>query len=96
MPKPVCVPCQRFYRPKRNGTPLLEQRPIKQGALPGPKNASDWVPYKLWGSDLMVCPSCGHELLSGFSREALHDYDPDFLDSVKNALARGAVVINDC
>ena len=28
--RPICVPCRRFYRPKKNGTYFLEGHPTEE------------------------------------------------------------------
>ncbi len=50
--KPICVPCQRFFRPKKNEFYFLEGMPIEQGAIPGTTEQEQWKPYKLWTGDL--------------------------------------------
>ena len=48
LPKPICVLCQRFFRPFRNGAQMLENKPLDNGALPGIEAPTQWTPYKLW------------------------------------------------
>ena len=94
MPKPACLKCQRFYRPKKNGFFWLEAAPIDPDrAVPGTEHPEQWRPYKIWNSDLWECEGCGHQLISG------HGYNPvaiqhepkfaDWLQEVKGT-------INDC
>jgi len=66
MPKPVCVPCQRFYRPRHNGTHLLEGMPAVPHAEPGTSHPENWQPYKVWKADLWRCDGCGHQIIAGF------------------------------
>jgi hypothetical protein len=66
MPKPVCVPCQRFFRPLRNGVVVLEQKPIANDAKPGFASPEKWVPYKLWRADAWQCFGCGTIIISGY------------------------------
>lgn len=94
--KPICVPCQRFYRPKKNGFAFIEAMP-KTNDRPPPGTAApdQWEPYKLWMGDLWECQGCGHQLVSGvgFNRIAEH-YEPDFAEAVK-AYAP-TLTVNDC
>lgn len=94
--KPICVPCQRFYRPEKNGFCFMEQMPIARDALPGLAKPESWVPYKLWRGDLWQCPDCGHQLISGvaFSPIAEH-YQPGFEQAV-NETGIPLLKINDC
>jgi hypothetical protein len=59
MPRPVCVPCQRFYRAHKNGVRVLEQAP---------------TPYKVWDADLYRCPGCGHETIVGFGHRPISEH----------------------
>lgn len=78
MPKPICVKCQRFYRPKKNGVLALEGKPIHPDAQPGIEQADLWTPYKLWHADLMECRGCGHQLIVGFGHSPIwQDFQPD-------------------
>jgi hypothetical protein len=64
--KPICVPCQRFYRPKRNGVYLCEGMP--HGPEWDGKSGRDspgWLPYKIWQGDLWECPDCHAQIISG-------------------------------
>ncbi len=93
MPKPLCVSCQRFYRPKRNGTYVAEMMPSKPGALPGLMEPKLWVPYKVWVADLWECKGCGHELISGYAYQPTAEkHSPDF----ERWMAMTTVVVNDC
>lgn len=65
----VCVPCGVSYRPERNGQDALE---IVAGQ-----------PYRLWESDKWKCPSCGHEILTGFGRTPVSEhFERDFEERV--------------
>lgn len=93
MPKPVCVPCKRFYRPLKNGVHLLEGKPIHRDTLPGNSSPDEWAPYKIWHADLWHCQGCGHELISGFGHSPMsEDYRPDF-DSLLPSVTH---TVNDC
>lgn len=98
MPKPVCVSCQRFYRPEKNGYVLTEMmpKPHSLAALPVPPGTTApemWEPYKVWRGDLWKCQGCGHEIVVGFADLPTSEhYKPDFAQ----ALAESQSVVNDC
>lgn len=97
MPKPICVPCRRFFRPHRNGTAFVEAKP-RGGYLapPGLEAPEAWEPYKLWIGDLWRCAGCGQEIIVGTGRVPLsQDYHTDFEAQI--ASRDGAkITINDC
>jgi hypothetical protein len=95
MPKPVCVPCKRFFRPKRNGTAWIEGKPSYSGAPPGTEEEAAWSPYKLWNSDMWECQGCGAQIIVGHGQQPIsQDYMADFADQVKD---HGATLqVNDC
>ena len=93
--KPICVPCRRFYRPKKNGISFVESMPKVNGALPGNAAPNQWRPYKLWMADLWECPDCGGEILVGNGNQPISEhYEPDFAEQVRTA--QPLVTINDC
>lgn len=66
--KPVCVKCQRFYKPHRNGRLFVEAMP-KPG-LDGPPESGtahpeNWQPYKVWCGDEWICHGCGSLIIVG-------------------------------
>jgi Zn ribbon nucleic-acid-binding protein len=93
--KPICLPCQRFYRVKRNGYPFIEGMPFGGYAPPGKEAPEKWRPYKLWVGDLWECMGCGHQLVSGVAYQPRSEqHEPDFEQKVRSY---GQVVqINDC
>lgn len=94
--KPICVPCQRFYRPKKNGYFFLEMMPITSDALPGTAQPEGWQPYKLWVGDLWRCEGCGHETIAGVNHRRITEH---YMDRFKEEVARlGAdrFKVNDC
>ena len=95
MPKPVCVPCQRFFRPKKNGLAWVEGMPIESGALPGTAEPEKWQPYKLWNSDLMECEGCGAQIIVGHGLKPLSiQHEDEFASRVESWGA--TLQINDC
>ena len=95
MPKPVCVPCQRFFRPKKNGFSWVEGMPVGNNALPGSIEPEKWKPYKLWNSDLWECQGCGTQIVAGHGSQALSiQHEEDFAEQVAS---HGATLqVNDC
>lgn len=98
MPKPVCIPCQRFFRPLRNGVYVLEQKPKYNGdpkwlgkvVPPGNSHPELWEPYKTWMADSWKCEGCGTTIVTGFGFNPLwEDY--------KGPLPEGEYLpVNDC
>lgn len=90
MLKPICVKCELFYKPKKNGVYVIEGMPKTS------KTAEHaWVPYKLWCADLWECKGCGDQIID---RSGLHEiaiqHQPDFqklCDEFKPLLQ-----VNDC
>jgi hypothetical protein len=100
MMKPVCVPCQRFYRPKKNGTNFIENMPAMTGALPGTQEPEKWVPYKLWTGDLWECEGCGTQIIVGVPSVPISEhYMGNFRAEVTSAelrMGKALDVVNDC
>lgn len=93
--KPICVPCQRFFRPKRTGIPFIESMPIEGRPAAGTAEPDRWTPYKLWVGDQWQCEGCGAEIASGVApRPVAEHYQPDFADAARRLGA--ALVVNDC
>lgn len=89
MPKPVCVKCHCFYRPKKNGFFITEAMPKYSPGAPnenirGLRAPEAWEPYKLWVGDKWQCPDCGHEIVVGFASNPVSEhYLPDFDEKAK-------------
>lgn len=93
--KPICVPCKRFLRAKKNGFYFLEGMQAEDGAQPGTAEPEKWKPYKLWVGDLWECPGCGAQIVSGVGRDRVAEhYQDDFAERVKRHGAEFQV--NDC
>jgi hypothetical protein len=92
--KPVCVKCQRFFRPVYNGFKFIEGMP-DHGALPGTAEPEKWHPYKLWNGDKWACFGCGTEIVVGVMGGPIREhYQEDFKATVE---AWGATLqVNDC
>lgn len=94
--KPVCIPCQRFFRCVKNGFYFIEGMPDGNNVLPGTVEAARWKPYKLWTGDKWRCEGCGAEIVSGFGREPIAEhYQPDFSERVQR-LGAEQLQVNDC
>ena len=97
--KTVCVKCQRFYRPKKNGVSFIEAMPRGGDRRPKPGLAEPdgWTPYKLWAADLWECPGCGNQIIPELSAGLAplnEHYRPDFEKDVDNY--KPIVTVNDC
>ena len=73
MPRPVCVKCKLFYRPKKNGVRWEEQLPVNLDRTKYPI-ATEWKPYKVWDSDLWECRGCGTEIIVGHGQTAIMEH----------------------
>lgn len=62
--KPVCVRCQRFFRPRKNGAVWEEGKPVGQLQDGRPVDGT-WESYKLWYGDLWECRQCGAQIIVG-------------------------------
>lgn len=96
MPKPVCPKCQRFYRPKRNGTAFIENMPIGNVLVPAGTEAPHlWKPYKLWMGDLWECLGCGNEIVVGHASSPIAEhYQSNFCAEVLRL--KPTITVNDC
>lgn len=93
MPKPACIKCQRFFRPKKNGYVLTEMKPTSYMAEPGKQTPELWEPYKVWRCDLYECEGCGHQIAVGYGHDpSSQDYLPDF----KEEVLMSDSLVNDC
>lgn len=91
--KPICVPCQRFFRPKKNGVVFTESMPAVELAVPGTAAPEHWKPYKVWQGDLWECQGCGTRIISGVGFESWAErHHSNFADN----LARSEFTVNDC
>lgn len=94
--KPVCVPCQRFFRMEKTGFYFIEGMPLSRGAMPGTAEPDKWAPYKVWSGDRWKCEGCGAVILNGFGLHRIAEhYEPDFAAHVKR-LNADQLQVNDC
>lgn len=105
MPKPVCVACKCFYRPKKNGYAFIEGMPnnmtvdraageLRSDQIRGNRFPEAWSPYKLWNGDLWKCPDCGHEIIIGATQQVSEHYKEDWDECV--AQFSPQLTVNDC
>ena len=95
MPKPVCVKCRRFFRPKTNGYAWVEGMPDPSDTPPGTAHPEGWRPYKLWNSDLWECQGCGNQIIVGHTSTPIAEhYQDGFAGMVKRYGAE--LQVNDC
>lgn len=80
----ICNGCQIAYKPKKNGVVVIETATIDRQIKP----------YKVWQADLIECPSCNHQVISGFGNNPLrqdHSSD-DFNDWLRDLIATAPAV----
>ena len=95
--KPICVPCQRFFRPIKNDFWFIEAMPIGDSdiALPGRATPDRWRPYKIWAGDKWACPDCNAEIVVGCAQRPIAEhYQPEF-DKARDQL-KPELQVNDC
>lgn len=85
MARMVCVKCQTFLHPKKNGVYVEEGMP----------RGSEWVPYKLWHADSWECRACGVEIVAGFATQPLVEHYQDHYEQFK-AARPVHVFVKDC
>lgn len=91
--KPICVNCQRFYHPKRNGVTFIESMPNGDAAMPGKESPECWTPYKVWLGDLWECPNCNSQIIVGVAQYPISEHYEDNFDE---ALKQATITVNDC
>lgn len=98
MPKPVCVPCRRFFRMKKSGFYFTEGMPVGSAARaePGNTDPDSWEPYKVWSSDKWVCEGCRAEILCGFGQSPIAERHHEDFERLRERLCAGQLQVNDC
>jgi predicted RNA-binding Zn-ribbon protein involved in translation (DUF1610 family) len=72
---PICVSCG------------LEYRTVLNGALVTYEWLNPPRPFEVYSADMLQCPDCGHEIISGIANKPLlQHYEQDFLDNLANEL----------
>jgi len=98
MLKPICVPCQRFFRCVKSGCYFTEGMPVPgvRHARPGTEKPEEWEPYKVWSGDRWRCEGCGAEIISGTGREPIRvQHEPDFSETAAR-IGADQFQVNDC
>lgn len=95
MPKPICVPCQRFFRCVKTGFYFTEGMPIGK-ALPGTAEPEKWKPYKLWAGDKFKCEGCGAEIVTGFGSGPIRGHFEKDFTQIAESLGADKYQVNDC
>jgi hypothetical protein len=95
--KPICVPCQRFFRCKQNGFYFIEAMPVNgTRPLPGTSEPEHWIPYKVWAGDRWECEGCGAVIVSGVGNGPIAEhYQPNFAENIEHFGAQ-QLQVNDC
>lgn len=94
--KPICIPCQRFFRPKQTGFYFTEGMPIGSAVPPGTAQPENWKPYKAWSGDLFECQGCRAQIVVGVGQRPIAEhYEPDFAHHAKS-LGADKYQVNDC
>lgn len=96
MLKPICVSCQRFYRPKKTGFRFTEAAPTDNSAYPGTVEPEMWKPYKLWVGDKWHCDGCGNEIIVGTSLRPVAEQHHDYFETVRINGSYDQFQVNDC
>lgn len=93
--KPICVPCQRFFRPIKNGFAFIEGMPNGNDVKPGLAEPENWRPYKLWMGDQWKCPDCGSIIVVGVGHQPIDEHYKDSFEKSLNDF-NPELQVNDC
>ena len=70
MPKLLCAECEVELLPSVNGVDVIEYA---------------WTgPYKVWYADEYKCPNCGHRVISGFAKNPIEQWMPEFAERISS------------
>jgi hypothetical protein len=98
--KPICVPCQRFFRMKKSGYYFVEGMPAPtangERAPAGRAAPSLWQPYKVWAGDLWECPDCGAQIIAGTGQNAIAEHYEDGFAKLVSRFGADQLQVNDC
>lgn len=97
MLKPICVPCQRFFRMSKSGFYFTEGCPVgPERPVPGTAEPEKWKPYKVWSGDRWHCDGCGATIISGTGSRPVTEHYMDEFEKVRTALNAAQFQVNDC
>ena len=97
--KPICLPCERFMRPKRNGYYFVEGKPWGGGMEWDGERGKDslgWTPYKVWVGDVWACPDCGSQIINGVGIDPVAEHYQDGFDEVMTRTNARQLMVKDC
>lgn len=96
--KPICVPCCRFYRPKKTGYFFTEGMPAdgERRPKPGKAEPEKWQPYKIWSGDLWECPDCKVAIVVGVGLMPVAERHHDDFPKTRINLSADLFQVNDC
>jgi hypothetical protein len=98
MLKPICIPCQRFFRKKKSGFYFTEGMPANgqtrpQSGLAEPQN---WKPYKIWSGDIWECKGCGAKIISSVGSQPVNEHYVENFELCRKQLGADQFQVNDC
>lgn len=97
MLKPICVPCQRFFRMKKSGYYFIEGMPVgSTRPKEGTAEPEKWQPYKCWSGDLWECKGCGAQIVSGVGMAPMSEHYKDDWRTVLASTGAKQLQVNDC
>ena len=95
--KPICVPCQQFFRVEENGFSFIEAMPIGPGrAAPGTVEPDKWTPYKIWSGDKWKCHGCGAVIVVGCGSLPIAEHYQEGFEKKRQSLGADQLQVNDC
>jgi hypothetical protein len=94
--RPICVSCQRFFKPIKNGFDFIEAMPLCDDAQPGNVEPDKWTPYKLWSGDKWRCPSCNVEIVVGVGQRPIAEHYQHNFEQWVESLGAVFFQVNDC
>ena len=85
--KPVCVNCNLFFKPEKNGIHFEEGYQIG--------DTGKWGSYKLWVGDKWKCRGCGAEIIVGTPLDpVMLNHEPSYTE--RRAQFAPELRVDDC
>lgn len=97
--KPVCVPCQRFYWPKKSGYYFVEGKQWggdEEWDGGRGKDSVGWTGYKVWSGDLYECSGCGSQIVVGVGTNRVAEHHESNFDTVVEQTGARQLLVKDC